>query len=90
MPICGFDFHKRDVLPGSQELADAWRPYLETCITAFGPERGMFESNFPVDGASCSYAALWNAFKRVTKGATENEKAFLYRDTARAFYRLDC
>jgi len=89
MPICGFDFHKRDVLPGSQELADAWRPYLEICIAAFGPNRGMFESNFPVDGASCSYAALWNAFKRVTKGASANEKAHLYRDTAREFYRLD-
>jgi predicted TIM-barrel fold metal-dependent hydrolase len=89
MVICGFKFHKRDVLPGSAELADAWRPYLETCIAAFGPERGMLESNFPVDGASCSYAALWNAFKRVTKGASTKEKALLYRDTARAFYRLD-
>ncbi len=89
MPLCGFDFHKREVFPGSQELADAWRPYLETCITAFGPERGMLESNFPVDGASCTYAALWNAFKRVTKGASAKDKAMLYRGTARRFYRLD-
>ena len=89
MQICGFGFHKRDVLPGSQELADAWRPYLETCIAAFGPERGMLESNFPPDGASCSYQALWNAFKRVTKGASANAKELLYRKTARTFYRLD-
>jgi L-fuconolactonase len=89
MPICGFDFHKRDVLPGSEELATAWRPYLETCITAFGPERGMLESNFPVDGASCSYQALWNAFKRVTKGASAQDKEWLYRKAARTFYRLD-
>jgi L-fuconolactonase len=89
MPVCGFNFHKREVLPGSAELADAWRPYLETCIAAFGPERGMLESNFPVDGASCSYAALWNAFKRVTKGASAAEKEQLYRKTARTFYRLD-
>jgi predicted TIM-barrel fold metal-dependent hydrolase len=89
MPLCGFDFHKREVFPGSEELAKAWRPYLETCITAFGPARGMLESNFPVDGASCTYAALWNAFKRVTKGASANEKAQLYRGTARSFYRLD-
>ncbi|HEY1707440.1 MAG TPA: amidohydrolase family protein [Rhizomicrobium sp.] len=88
MATLGFDFHKRDALPGSQELADAWRPYLETCIEAFGPERGMLESNFPVDGVSCSYANLWNAFKRVTKGASAAEKALLYRDTARRFYRL--
>jgi predicted TIM-barrel fold metal-dependent hydrolase len=88
MATLGFDFHKRDTLPGSEELADAWRPYLETCIEAFGPERGMLESNFPVDGVSCSYANLWNAFKRVTKGASAAEKAMLYRDTARKFYRL--
>ena len=89
MQVCGFEFHKRETLPGSQELADAWRPYLETCIAAFGPARGMLESNFPVDGASCSYQALWNAFKRVTKGASAAEKEQLYRKTARTFYRLD-
>ena len=89
MAVCGFNFHKRDVLPGSAELAEAWRPYLETCIAAFGPERGMLESNFPVDGVSCSYANLWNAFKRVTKGASATEKALLYKDTARGFYSLD-
>ena len=88
MPICGFGHHSRDVLPGSAELADAWRPYIETCIEAFGPERSMFESNFPVDRASCSYANLWNAFKRITAGASADEKAWLYRDAARKFYRL--
>jgi len=89
MTICGFGFSKRDVLPGSEELAQTWRPYLETCIEAFGVNRGMLESNFPVDGASCSYQALWNAFKRVTKGASAADKAALYRNTARKFYSLD-
>lgn len=89
MAICGFDFHKRETLPSSQELASAWRPYLECCIAAFGPERAMFESNFPVDGVSCSYATLWNAFKRVTQGASRDEKAWLYQNSARAFYHLD-
>jgi predicted TIM-barrel fold metal-dependent hydrolase len=88
MTICGFGHHKRDVLPGSAELAEAWRPYIETCIEAFGPKRSMFESNFPVDRASCSYANLWNAFKRITADASATEKAQLYRDTARRFYRL--
>ena len=88
MTICGFGFHKRDVPPGSEELAAAWRPYLETCIEAFGAGARMFESNFPVDGVSCSYAALWNAFKRVAAGASAAEKAALFRDTATRFYRL--
>lgn len=89
MAVCGFDFHKRPVLPGSAELADAWRPYLETCIEAFGPQRAMFESNFPVDKVSCSYASCWNAFKRVAAGASAADKALLFRDTARRVYRLD-
>jgi L-fuconolactonase len=89
MTTLGFGFHRRDPRPGSEELAEAWRPYLETCIEAFGVQRGMFESNFPVDGASCDYAALWNALKRVAAGCSASEKAALFKDNARRFYRLD-
>ncbi|MEJ0066804.1 MAG: amidohydrolase family protein [Caulobacteraceae bacterium] len=70
-------------------MAQAWRPYLETCIEAFGVERGMFESNFPVDGASCDYATLWNAPEARRGGASASEKAALFKDNARRFYRLD-
>ncbi len=89
MTSCGFRFHRRDPRPGSGELAAAWRPYVETCIEAFGPERGMFESNFPVDGASCDYPTLWNALKRIAAGASADEQAMLFKGTARTFYRLD-
>ncbi|HEY1750076.1 MAG TPA: amidohydrolase family protein [Caulobacteraceae bacterium] len=89
MTGCGFGFHRRDPRPGSAELADAWRPYLETCIAAFGTGRGMFESNFPVDGASCDYPTLWNALKRVASGCSADEKAAMFKDNARRFYRLD-
>ncbi len=88
MATCGFGFHKREVRPDSAELAEAWRPYLQTCIEAFGPERGMFESNFPVDGVSCTYPVLWNALKRVAAGCSADEKALLFQATARKFYRL--
>jgi predicted TIM-barrel fold metal-dependent hydrolase len=89
MPICGFDFHKRKTPPSSAQLAEAWRPYIETCIELFGVGRSMFESNFPVDRASCSYATLWNAFKHIAAGASAEEKALLFRNVARATYRLD-
>ena len=89
MSMCGFGFNKREVPASSQELADAWRPYVETCIEAFGPDRSMFESNFPMDKVSCSYATLWNAFKRLASGASPGEKALLFRDVARRVYRLD-
>lgn len=73
----------------SEQLAEEWRPYVETCIEAFGPERGMFESNFAVDKGSCTYPVLWNAFKRITKSASAAEKTALYSGTATSFYRLD-
>ena len=88
MPACGWDFHFRDVPPSSEELAAAWRPYIEACIEAFGPSRCMMESNFPVDKQSCGYGVLWNAFKRITQACSAIEKAALYRDTAARVYRL--
>lgn len=72
--------------PSSQTLALAWAPWIESCIALFGAQRCMFESNFPVDKGSCSYAVLWNAFKRITSGASSQEKVALYSGTARATY----
>jgi len=88
MRMFGFDVHQGELPPTSEQLAALWRPYIETCIAAFGPERAMFESNFPVDKGSCGYAALWNAFKRITAGASATEKAALFAGTATKFYRL--
>ncbi len=88
MRINGFGFEKRATPPGSEELASAWKPYIETCIEAFGADRAMFESNFPVDKFSGSYAVYWNAFKRLAAAASEQEKAALFRETARRFYTL--
>jgi predicted TIM-barrel fold metal-dependent hydrolase len=72
----------------SEELARAYKPYIETCIAAFGPDRGMFESNFPPDGVSSSYAVLWNAFKRLVAGYSADEKGKLFSGTAKWVYRL--
>jgi L-fuconolactonase len=88
MRMFGFTLHTGELPPSSEELAAAWRPYIETCIAAFGPERAMFESNFPVDKGSCGYAALWNAFKRITAGHSATEKTALFAGTATKFYRL--
>ena len=74
MYVTGFDFHRRPKPPGSEELAKTWRPYIETCIEAFGADRCMFESNFPVDKGMCSYPVLWNALKRLAAGASAAEK----------------
>lgn len=87
--IAGFSFHEQPKAPTSSMLADAWRPYIETCIEAFGPDRCMFASNFPVDKGTCSYAVLWNAFKRITSGCSNEEISVLFAGTAKHAYRLD-
>ena len=74
--------------PDSMQIAQAWRPWVDTCIEAFGARRCMFESNFPVDKISSGYAVLWNAFKRLAAGASAAEKAALFSGTARRIYRL--
>ncbi len=88
MGICGFDFHKLPAPPSSEQLAAAWKPLLHGAIEIFGAQRCMFESNFPVDKAMTGYAVLWNAFKRVAADASATEKAWLFKGTANAFYRL--
>ena len=88
MPIGVFDFYTRAKPPSSEELATAYKPYIETCTAAFGVDRGMFESNFPPDGASSSYPILWNALKRLAAGYSPSEKAALFSGTAKRVYRL--
>lgn len=72
----------------SERLASLWRPYIETCIEAFGPARAMFESNYPVDRWGASYPVLWNTFKRLAAGASTGEKTALFAGTAARFYGL--
>ncbi|HEV7635952.1 MAG TPA: amidohydrolase family protein [Bradyrhizobium sp.] len=88
MRLLGYDFHERPEPPSSEEAAAAWRPYIETCIEAFGPERCMFESNFPPDKGQCSYQVIFNAFKRIAAQYSEAEKTALFSKTATDFYRL--
>jgi predicted TIM-barrel fold metal-dependent hydrolase len=89
MAINGFGWHERERPPSSEELAEATRHYYLHSIDCFGPERCMFESNFPVDKTSCSYVVLWNSFKLMTKDFTPAERAALFHDTAARVYRLE-
>jgi predicted TIM-barrel fold metal-dependent hydrolase len=88
MTWLGFGWHQRPKPPTSKQLADGMSPYLTWCIEKFGPDRCMFESNFPVDRASFSYTAVWSAFKRFTSGFSAVERSDLFKDTAMRVYRL--
>jgi predicted TIM-barrel fold metal-dependent hydrolase len=88
MPAFGMGWHRHAGGATSEELASVWGSDIRWCIEQFGSDRCMFESNFPVDRASCTYAVLWNAFKRIAADASPAEKAALFHDTAMRTYRL--
>jgi L-fuconolactonase len=87
MFMLGIDLPDRHSVT-SDVVAAAWKPYLETAIEAFGEDRCMFESNFPVDALACSYRTLWNAFKRIAGGCSAEAKRKLFHDNAVRFYRI--
>ncbi|MDJ0641748.1 MAG: amidohydrolase family protein [Erythrobacter sp.] len=89
MAFCGLPDEGPAAGSTSEHLAGLWRPYIETCIEAFGPNRAMFESNYPVDYWGADYQVLWNAFKHLTVGASADEKASLYAGNAARFYRIE-
>ncbi len=88
MPRTGFDWHLRDRPIGSEELAAELAPLLHYCIEQFGPERCMFESNFPVDKVSYSHHILYNAFKRLSAGYSAAERAGMFHDNAARVYGI--
>ena len=89
MPRLGFDWHTRPKPIGSEELAKSMAPFMTYCIEQFGPNRCMFESNFPPDKVSFSHHILFNAFKRLSKGYSASERADMFHDTAARAYRID-
>jgi L-fuconolactonase len=88
MPLFGPAWPGQPTGPTSAELAALWQEKVAFCIDMFGPDRCMFESNFPVDRFSLSYVVLWNAFKLMTQDRNARDRASLFRDTATRVYRL--
>lgn len=64
------------------------RPYVHEIIDAFGCERAMFVSNFPVDRLFGSYADLWNAYAQIVGDASDSEKRALFVRNAERIYRI--
>jgi predicted TIM-barrel fold metal-dependent hydrolase len=89
LPFWGFGFERRTDTVGYRELAEAWKPYVQESIEAFGADRCMMESNYPPDGRSCGFVPLWNALKHLVRDASAEEKAALFHGTATRVYRLE-
>jgi predicted TIM-barrel fold metal-dependent hydrolase len=88
MPIGGFGFAEMDSPPSSAQIVARWTPYFDVLIEAFGPDRCMFGSNFPVDRGAFSYATFWNACKLMTRTLSASERHNLFSGNATDFYRL--
>ncbi len=88
MPDNGFGWHTAERPPTSDEFIEAQGRYYLHAIEQFGPERCMFESNFPVDRFSLSYRTVWNAFKKLVADFSPDERDAMLRGTAARVYRL--
>jgi predicted TIM-barrel fold metal-dependent hydrolase len=89
MPRLGFGWHTRTIPIDSEELAESMAPFMTYCIEQFGPSRCMFESNFPPDKVSYSYNVLYNAFKRLSREYSPDERTGMFHDTAARVYRIN-
>ena len=74
--------------PGAEEVAEVWGDTIRAAIDALGPDRCLFESNYPVDGQTIDYAVLWQAFDLVSADYSPSERADLFAGSARRVYRL--
>ncbi|WP_028710519.1 amidohydrolase family protein [Paracoccus pantotrophus] len=72
----------------SDHLVKAWGPFVRHCVEAFGPDRSIFGSNFPVDRATASYRTLLNAYKKMLIDLSETELRAIFAENARRTYRL--
>jgi predicted TIM-barrel fold metal-dependent hydrolase len=88
MPDNGFGWNSAERPPTSDEFIEAQGRYYLHTIEQFGPDRCMFESNFPVDRLSLSYRTVWNAFKKLVADFSADERDAMLRGTAARVYRL--
>lgn len=88
MPDNGYGWNSAPQPATAAELIAAQADMYRHTIECFGPERCMFESNFPVDRMSLAYRTVWNAFKLMTKDFSPGERDALFSGTATRVYRL--
>lgn len=85
-----YHMHQATAPWSSDDFLKALLPRYQYAMEAFGPDRCMFESNFPVDKDCISYRTLWNLFKKIATelGLSESEKKDVFSGTAARAYRL--
>lgn len=64
------------------------KPAIFTCLDAFGTDKCMFASNFPVDKLHGSYVDTVLGFVRATEELSQSERDALFVDNARRYYKF--
>lgn len=77
-----------DAPPDSDTVVAAWQDRVHFCIDTFGPNRCMFESNFPVDRQALTYPVLWNALQKMAARYSDEEQDQMFSGTATRVYRI--
>jgi predicted TIM-barrel fold metal-dependent hydrolase len=85
----GLGWTELPVPPDSDAVVAAWQDRVSFCIDTFGPQRCMFESNFPVDRQTLTYPVLWNAFQKMASRYSDTEQDQLFSGTAAKVYRIE-
>jgi L-fuconolactonase len=75
-------------MPLGSMSVDAFRPWLDYAIAAFGVDRCMFASNFPVDGMHGTFDELYTTFDAATADLDDASRDKLFAATAERVYRL--
>ena len=88
MPDNGFGYERMAQPPSSDQILADQRRWYEHMIECFGPDRCMFESNFPVDKMSASYTVVWNVFQKLVTGFSDDEQTAMFSGTADRVYSL--
>ncbi|MEU6769611.1 amidohydrolase family protein [Streptomyces sp. NPDC046853] len=73
--------------PGTWTVDDL-RPYADTVLEAFGPDRLMFGSDWPVCTLAATYAEVVDAARELTGSLSESERTAVFAGTATRVYRL--
>jgi predicted TIM-barrel fold metal-dependent hydrolase len=84
----GISFRAQETAPSSDQLAEAFAPYVHPVLCLFGPDRCMFESDFPIEKLTCSYVNIWNAFKKLTTDLSPTDKSAVFAGTAAKVYGM--
>ena len=67
---------------------DSIRPWVETCIEAFGVDRCMFATNWPLDSLYSNYETLVRAYREIVKSLDPADQRRLFRENAEGYYRI--